>query len=63
MVPENCIIRSFITCKLHSPSIIKMIKSRRLRWAVHIASMGRRRMDTGFVEKARRKETTRKSWT
>jgi hypothetical protein len=32
--------------KLHnlysSPSIIRMIKSRRMRWTVHVARMGRR---------------------
>jgi hypothetical protein len=27
-----------------SPSIIRMIKSRRVRWAVHVAGMGRRGM-------------------
>jgi hypothetical protein len=26
-----------------SPSIIKMIKSRRMRWAGHVAGMGRKR--------------------
>jgi hypothetical protein len=61
MVPKNCIMRSFITCNLHSPTIIKMINSRRMRWAAHIAGMGRRGMHIGFVEKARRKETTRKT--
>jgi hypothetical protein len=32
-------MRSFIT----SPSIIRMIKSRRMRWAGHIARMGEKR--------------------
>jgi hypothetical protein len=31
-----------------SPSIIRMMKSRRLRWARHVARMGRRRMHIGF---------------
>jgi hypothetical protein len=31
-----------------SQSIIKMIKSRRTRWAGHIARMGRRRMHLGY---------------
>jgi hypothetical protein len=31
-----------------SPSIIRMIKSRRMRWAWHIARMGRRRMHIGY---------------
>jgi hypothetical protein len=52
MVPKNCIMRSFITCKLHSPSIIKMIKSRRMRWAAHIAGKGEKRNAHRFVEKA-----------
>jgi hypothetical protein len=31
-----------------SPSIIRMIKSRRMRWARHVARMGRRGMHIGF---------------
>jgi hypothetical protein len=31
-----------------SPSIIRMIKLRRVRWAGHVAHMGRRGMHTGF---------------
>jgi hypothetical protein len=31
-----------------SPSIIRMIKSRRMRWAGHIARMGRRGMIIGY---------------
>jgi hypothetical protein len=31
-----------------SPSAIKMFKSRRVRWAGHVASMRRRRMHIGF---------------
>jgi hypothetical protein len=38
-----------------SPSIIRMIKSRRMRWARHAARMG-----ILFNGRARRKETTRK---
>jgi hypothetical protein len=35
--------------KLYSlPSIIRMIKSRRMRWTGHVACMGRRGMHTGF---------------
>jgi hypothetical protein len=38
--------------KLHnfysSPSIIRMIKSRRMRWAGHVARMGRRGMHVGY---------------
>jgi hypothetical protein len=32
---RNCITRSFVICTLHH--IIKMIKSRRMRWAGHVA--------------------------
>jgi hypothetical protein len=43
-----------------SPSIIRMIKSRRMRWAGHMwHEWGRREMHIGG--KARRKETTRKT--
>jgi hypothetical protein len=31
-----------------SPSIIRMIKSRRLRWAGHVARMGTRGMHIGY---------------
>jgi hypothetical protein len=31
-----------------SPSIIRMIKSRRMRWARHVARMGRRGMHIGY---------------
>jgi hypothetical protein len=31
-----------------SPSIIRIIKSRRIRWAGHVARMGRRGMHIGF---------------
>jgi hypothetical protein len=44
-----------------SPSIIRMIKSRRMRWARHVAQMGRRGMDIGFRWETRRKETTMKT--
>jgi hypothetical protein len=30
------------------PSIIRMIKSRRMRWAGHVSHMGRRGMHIGF---------------
>jgi hypothetical protein len=32
-------MRGFIVCTL-SPSIIRMIKSRRMRWAGHVARIG-----------------------
>jgi hypothetical protein len=31
-----------------SPSIIRMFKSRRMRWAGHVARMGRRGMPIGY---------------
>jgi hypothetical protein len=31
-----------------SPNIIRMIKSRRMRWAGHVARMGRRGMHIGY---------------
>jgi hypothetical protein len=31
-----------------SPNIIRMIKSSRMKWAGHVARMGRHRMHTGF---------------
>jgi hypothetical protein len=31
-----------------SPNIIRMIKSRRIRWAGHVARMGRRGMHIGY---------------
>jgi hypothetical protein len=43
-VSDNCIIRSCIT----SPNIIKMIKSRRIRWPGHVAHIGENRMHTLF---------------
>jgi hypothetical protein len=47
--------------KLHilysSPNIIRQIKSRRLRWAGHVARMGEECVQ-GYEGKARRKETT-----
>jgi hypothetical protein len=45
-----------------SPGIIRIIKSRRLRWAGHVARMGEKR--NAFIGgKGRRKETTRKTKT
>jgi hypothetical protein len=40
-----------------SPNIIRQIKSRRMRWAVHVACMGEECVQS-FDGKARRKETT-----
>jgi hypothetical protein len=42
------------------PDIIRLIKSRRMRWAGYVARMGEEIVQ-GFGGKARRKETTRKT--
>jgi hypothetical protein len=47
-----------------SPSIIRIIKSRRMRWAGHMARMGEKRNAyISYCGKARGKETTRKTKT
>jgi hypothetical protein len=47
-----------------SPSISRLIKSRRMRWAGHIARMGEKRKEYGVAGgKSRGKETTRKTKT
>jgi hypothetical protein len=43
-----------------SPNIVKVIKSRRLRWAGHVAHIGEGRCLQRFGWEARREETTRK---
>jgi hypothetical protein len=42
-VGEDCIMRSFITCTLHQIRVIRRIKTRRMRLAVHVACMGEMR--------------------
>jgi hypothetical protein len=44
-----------------SPSMIRMIKSRRMRWAGNVTRMGRKGMHIGYCGKFRRKETTGKA--
>jgi hypothetical protein len=41
-VGENCIMRNFIACNLLK-YIIRIIKSRRMRWVGHVARMGDKR--------------------
>ena len=41
-----------------SPSIVRVIKSRRMRWAAHVARMGRGELCTGFWWGNLWKETT-----
>jgi hypothetical protein len=51
--------------KLYSwPNIITMIKSRRMGWARHVASMKKEEQCLqDFGGKVKRKEITRKTWT
>jgi hypothetical protein len=44
-----------------TPDIIRQIKSRRLRWAGHMACMGDERKIQDFGGKVQRKETTQKT--
>jgi hypothetical protein len=44
-----------------SQDIIRQIKSRRMRWAGHVARMGGEKSEQGFGGRARRKETTWKT--
>jgi hypothetical protein len=57
--------RKFHNEKRHNlysfPNTITLIKSRRMRWARHVARMGRRGKCTGLDWKAQRKETTLKT--
>jgi hypothetical protein len=46
-----------------SPSIIRIIKSRRMIWAGHVARMGRRGMRTDYWSESQRERATRKSKT
>jgi hypothetical protein len=46
-----------------SPSIIRIMKPRWMRWAGHVARMGRRGMLIDYCGKARGKEITRKTKT
>jgi hypothetical protein len=46
-----------------SPSIIRVVKSMRMRWAGHVARMGIIGTRIGYWWKARGKEATRKSKT
>jgi hypothetical protein len=46
-----------------SPSIIRIIKSRRMRWAGHVARRGRRGALLGYGGEARWEENTRKTKT
>jgi hypothetical protein len=62
-IGENCIMRNLYP----SPSIFKMIKSMRMRWAGHVARMGPKknayRMLVGKPEEKRPLHRARHSWT
>jgi hypothetical protein len=45
------------------PSIIRIIKSGRMRWVEHVARMGEKRNMKSYCRKAIEKETTRKTKT
>jgi hypothetical protein len=60
-VGGNCIMRS-LNYTLPQ-SLIRMIKSRWMRWALRVAQMGEERYIWDIGGKARRKETTRKTKT
>jgi hypothetical protein len=44
---RNYFLRIWVN-NISSPSIIRMIKSKRMRWAGHVARMGRRGMHIGY---------------
>jgi hypothetical protein len=44
-----------------SPNIVRVMKSRRMRWAGHVARRGEERRVQGFGEETSRKETTWKA--
>jgi hypothetical protein len=44
---ENCVMMNFTACILHR-MLLRVFKSRRIRWAGHVARMGRGEVFTGF---------------
>jgi hypothetical protein len=45
-----------------SPNTVQVIKSRRIRWAGHVAHTGDRTMHTGFFGETEWKENIWKTW-
>jgi hypothetical protein len=50
-------MRSFIFCT-HPPDIIRQIKSRRMRWAGHVARMGEERNMYRVLMESQKERTT-----
>jgi hypothetical protein len=50
---------NFTACILHL-ILLRVIKSRRMRWVGHVACMGKGDVLTGFSWEARREDTTGK---
>jgi hypothetical protein len=48
---------------LFSSPIIRTTKSRRMRWAGHVAQMGSRVIHIGYCRESQKKKTTRKTKT
>jgi hypothetical protein len=48
VVPQRKLHNDELHGLYSSPNIVKVIKSRRMRWAGHVACMGRKEMFTGF---------------
>jgi hypothetical protein len=57
--------RNLLNEKFHnlysSPSIIRMVKSRRMRWTGHVARMGRRGMHIEYWWEFQKRGNTRKT--
>jgi hypothetical protein len=67
LLTEYFSFRGFYNKELHdlysSPSIIRITKSRRMRWAGHVARMERRGMLIDFWWESQRERDTRKTKT
>jgi hypothetical protein len=54
---QNCIMGSFMICAVHRV-LIRVIKSRTMRWAGNVARMGEKRNVYGFWLGNRKERTT-----
>ena len=59
-VLEN-VLHNFVTVVCSSPNIVRVIKSRRLKWAGHVARMGEERVCKGLGGETGGKETSGES--